>query len=181
MFLPNSFAIKNAKPKPIGVAVLTNCSAVIGPLIPSACINISCPNVKHGGITFGTDPAVAGALTEAVKKVSQVPIYVKLSPNVTSLLSQFENGKTTISCERFHRLLDKLEVSFAEFQLLHTGEHHSEAQKLMVDYVRSILFFLYGQTKSNIFRRVNGQPATISRCWLRNSLERYAFFFGKTT
>ncbi len=55
-----------------------------------------------------------------------------------SLLSQFENGKTTISCERFHRLLDKLEVSFAEFQLLHTGEHHSEAQKLMVDYVRSM-------------------------------------------
>lgn len=55
-----------------------------------------------------------------------------------SLLSQFENGKTTISCERFHRLLDKLEVSFAEFQLLHTGEHHSEAQKLMVAYVRSM-------------------------------------------
>ncbi len=53
-----------------------------------------------------------------------------------SLLSQFENGKTTISCERFYRLLDKLEVSFAEFQLLHTAS--SEAQKLMVDYVRSM-------------------------------------------
>ncbi|MBM9834590.1 tRNA-dihydrouridine synthase, partial [Enterococcus faecalis] len=49
-------------------------------------LNISCPNVKHGGITFGTDPAVAGALTEAVKKVSQVPIYVKLSPNVTDIV-----------------------------------------------------------------------------------------------
>ena len=49
-------------------------------------LNISCPNVKHGGITFGTDPLVAGKLTEAVKKVSQVPVYVKLSPNVTDII-----------------------------------------------------------------------------------------------
>lgn len=49
-------------------------------------LNVSCPNVKHGGITFGTDPMVAGALTEAVKKVSKVPVYVKLSPNVTDIV-----------------------------------------------------------------------------------------------
>ncbi|HCE12534.1 MAG TPA: dihydroorotate dehydrogenase [Enterococcus sp.] len=49
-------------------------------------LNVSCPNVKHGGIAFGTDPATAGALTEAVKEVSQVPIYVKLSPNVTDIV-----------------------------------------------------------------------------------------------
>lgn len=49
-------------------------------------LNISCPNVKCGGITFGTDPKVARDLTEAVKKVSQVPIYVKLSPNVTDIV-----------------------------------------------------------------------------------------------
>lgn len=49
-------------------------------------LNVSCPNVKHGGITFGTDPATAGALTEAVKQVSAVPIYVKLSPNVTDIV-----------------------------------------------------------------------------------------------
>lgn len=49
-------------------------------------LNISCPNVKHGGIAFGTDPDVAYALTKAVKKVSQVPIYVKLSPNVTDIV-----------------------------------------------------------------------------------------------
>lgn len=49
-------------------------------------LNISCPNVKHGGIAFGTDPVVAASLTAAVKKVSRVPIYVKLSPNVTDIV-----------------------------------------------------------------------------------------------
>ncbi|MGM0124253.1 dihydroorotate dehydrogenase B (NAD(+)), catalytic subunit [Enterococcus sp. AZ194] len=49
-------------------------------------LNISCPNVKHGGIAFGTDPDVAFELTKAVKKVSEVPIYVKLSPNVTDIV-----------------------------------------------------------------------------------------------
>lgn len=50
-------------------------------------INISCPNVKKGGITFGTDPAVAKELTRAVKEVSSVPVYIKLSPNVTDIVS----------------------------------------------------------------------------------------------
>jgi len=49
-------------------------------------LNISCPNVKKGGITFGTDPEVASHLTKEVKKVSNVPIYVKLSPNVTDIV-----------------------------------------------------------------------------------------------
>lgn len=49
-------------------------------------LNISCPNVKHGGITFGTDPVVARELVEAVKAVSKVPVYVKLSPNVTNIV-----------------------------------------------------------------------------------------------
>ena len=48
-------------------------------------LNISCPNVKCGGITFGTDPKIAGELTRAVKAVSSVPVYVKLSPNVTDV------------------------------------------------------------------------------------------------
>lgn len=48
-------------------------------------LNISCPNVKQGGITFGTDPIVAEELTKAVKAVSSVPVYVKLSPNVTNV------------------------------------------------------------------------------------------------
>ena len=50
-------------------------------------INISCPNVKHGGIQFGTDPDVARNLTEKVKAVSSVPVYVKLSPNVTDIVA----------------------------------------------------------------------------------------------
>lgn len=48
-------------------------------------LNISCPNVKEGGITFGTDPEIAEKLTRAVKEVSEVPVYVKLSPNVTDI------------------------------------------------------------------------------------------------
>ncbi|PSL24849.1 dihydroorotate oxidase B catalytic subunit [Planomicrobium soli] len=50
-------------------------------------INISCPNVKQGGITFGTDPLVAKELTRAVKNVASVPVYIKLSPNVTDIVS----------------------------------------------------------------------------------------------
>ncbi|MDT2754976.1 dihydroorotate dehydrogenase [Enterococcus pseudoavium] len=49
-------------------------------------LNISCPNVKHGGIAFGTDPEVAYRLTKAVKEVAKVPVYVKLSPNVTDIV-----------------------------------------------------------------------------------------------
>lgn len=49
-------------------------------------LNISCPNVKCGGIQFGTDPQVAMRLTERVKAASQVPVYVKLSPNVTNIV-----------------------------------------------------------------------------------------------
>ncbi|WP_017380803.1 dihydroorotate dehydrogenase [Paenisporosarcina sp. TG-14] len=48
-------------------------------------LNISCPNVKCGGITFGTDATIAAELTAAVKAVSEVPVYVKLSPNVTDI------------------------------------------------------------------------------------------------
>ncbi|MGE7931636.1 dihydroorotate dehydrogenase [Viridibacillus arvi] len=48
-------------------------------------LNISCPNVKCGGIQFGTDPKSASDLTAAVKAVSDVPVYVKLSPNVTNI------------------------------------------------------------------------------------------------
>ncbi|MEH6946286.1 dihydroorotate dehydrogenase [Bacillus sp. JJ634] len=49
-------------------------------------LNISCPNVKEGGITFGTDPEVAKEVTKAVRDVSSVPVYVKLSPNVTNIV-----------------------------------------------------------------------------------------------
>ena len=48
-------------------------------------VNISCPNVKEGGIVFGTDPRAAAAVTEAVKKNTKKPVIVKLSPNVTDI------------------------------------------------------------------------------------------------
>lgn len=48
-------------------------------------VNISCPNVKEGGIIFGTDPKAAAAVTEAVKKNTHKPVIVKLSPNVTDI------------------------------------------------------------------------------------------------
>jgi dihydroorotate dehydrogenase (NAD+) catalytic subunit len=50
-------------------------------------LNISCPNVKAGGLQFGTDPEIAARLTEKVKAVSAVPVYVKLSPNVTDIVA----------------------------------------------------------------------------------------------
>jgi dihydroorotate dehydrogenase (NAD+) catalytic subunit len=50
-------------------------------------LNISCPNVKEGGILFGTDPLIAKRLTKRVKEVSSVPVYVKLSPNVSNIVS----------------------------------------------------------------------------------------------
>ena len=49
-------------------------------------LNISCPNVKGGGMAFGTDPEVAANLVREVKKVSTKPIIVKLSPNVTDIV-----------------------------------------------------------------------------------------------
>ena len=48
-------------------------------------MNISCPNVKHGGMTFGTDPDTVYELTKKVKAYCKKPLVVKLSPNVTSI------------------------------------------------------------------------------------------------
>jgi dihydroorotate dehydrogenase (NAD+) catalytic subunit len=48
-------------------------------------VNISCPNVKEGGVAFGTDPAMAHAVTAAVRDNYQGPVIVKLSPNVTDI------------------------------------------------------------------------------------------------
>lgn len=66
-------------------------------------LNISCPNVKEGGIQFGTVPEVARDLTRRVRAVSRVPVYVKLSPNVTDVVqmaqavAEFADGLTMIN------------------------------------------------------------------------------------
>ena len=48
-------------------------------------VNISCPNVHGGGMSFGTDPKAAAEVTAAVKKVTTKPVIIKLTPNVTSI------------------------------------------------------------------------------------------------
>ena len=50
-------------------------------------VNVSCPNVHGGGMSFGTSPEMAAKVTEAVKKVTNKPILIKLSPNVTDIVS----------------------------------------------------------------------------------------------
>lgn len=50
-------------------------------------VNISCPNVHGGGMSFGTDPKAAAEVTKAVKAVTTKPVIVKLSPNVTDIVS----------------------------------------------------------------------------------------------
>ena len=50
-------------------------------------VNISCPNVHGGGMSFGTDPRAAAAVTRAVKDAVKKPVIVKLSPNVTDITS----------------------------------------------------------------------------------------------
>lgn len=49
-------------------------------------LNISCPNVHNGGMAFGTNPKSAKEITEAVKKITTKPLYVKLTPNVTNIV-----------------------------------------------------------------------------------------------
>lgn len=54
-------------------------------------LNISCPNVKEGGIQFGTNPQMAKEVTQRVKAISRFPVYVKLSPNVTNIVKMAES------------------------------------------------------------------------------------------
>ena len=50
-------------------------------------VNVGCPNVHHGGMSFGTDPDMVYEVTKAVKEVCSKPVYLKLSPNVTDIVS----------------------------------------------------------------------------------------------
>ncbi|MBE6746510.1 MAG: dihydroorotate dehydrogenase [Ruminococcaceae bacterium] len=50
-------------------------------------VNISCPNVHNGGMSFGTDPKMAVEVTRRVKEVTTKPVYIKLSPNVTDIVA----------------------------------------------------------------------------------------------
>jgi dihydroorotate dehydrogenase (NAD+) catalytic subunit len=50
-------------------------------------VNVSCPNVHGGGMSFGTEPSAAAEVTRAVKAVTTKPVIIKLSPNVTDIVS----------------------------------------------------------------------------------------------
>ena len=57
-------------------------------------VNVSCPNVHHGGLAFGTDPLAAASVVRAVREVVRKPVIVKLSPNVTDIVS------IAVECEK---------------------------------------------------------------------------------
>lgn len=65
-------------------------------------VNVSCPNVKDGGAIFGQDPEMVRKVTEEVCKASNLPVIVKLSPNVTDIASiakaSEDGGATAVSC-----------------------------------------------------------------------------------
>lgn len=50
-------------------------------------VNVSCPNVHHGGMSFGTVPEAAAEVTRAIKSVTTKPVFIKLTPNVTDIVS----------------------------------------------------------------------------------------------
>ncbi|MBE3575843.1 MAG: dihydroorotate dehydrogenase, partial [Firmicutes bacterium] len=59
----------------------------LSPRVDALEVNISCPNVKAGGMSFGTDPEQAAAVVRAVRAATSLPIWVKLSPNVTDIVA----------------------------------------------------------------------------------------------
>ena len=65
-------------------------------------INVSCPNVKHGGMALGTDPKLVGAITRSLRARTKKPLILKLSPNVTDIGSTAEaaeaEGADAVSC-----------------------------------------------------------------------------------
>ncbi len=67
----------------------TECCRIVSlsPLVDIIEVNVSCPNVHGGGLAFGTDAGSAVEVTRAVKKVSTKPVFIKLSPNVTDIVS----------------------------------------------------------------------------------------------
>lgn len=67
---------------------------ILGTSVDAIELNVSCPNVKEGGIAFGTKCESLFAITEAVKKVAKVPLIVKLSPNVTDITEMAKTAES---------------------------------------------------------------------------------------
>ncbi len=91
------------------LAVVEGIEAAVGRASPGAPsgadgyeINVSCPNVSHGGMSFGTDPALVERLTSRLRRATQRPLIVKLSPNVTDIAeiarAAEAGGADAVSC-----------------------------------------------------------------------------------
>lgn len=63
------------------------CCNKVDALVDIIEVNVSCPNVHNGGMSFGTDPESAAMVTKAVKTVTTKPVFIKLTPNVTDIVS----------------------------------------------------------------------------------------------
>ena len=68
-------------------AALSAASQAAGGGIDALEMNISCPNIDKGGMEFGTDPQVARDLVRACRKVTTIPLWVKLTPNITDIVA----------------------------------------------------------------------------------------------
>lgn len=64
-------------------------------LISGLEVNISCPNTEHGGIAFGQDPMIAGETVVLIKEVTNLPLIIKLTPNVTNIV---EVARQVVKC-----------------------------------------------------------------------------------
>ncbi len=82
--LPTAFIVNISASTPEEYGFMANRLDVDG--VDAIEVNISCPNVKEGGIIFGTDPKQAARVTKAVKQRTKKPVIVKLSPNVTDIV-----------------------------------------------------------------------------------------------
>lgn len=91
------------------LAVVEGIEAALGPSLPGRRsgvdgyeINVSCPNVSHGGMSFGTEPALVERLTSKLRRATGRPLIVKLSPNVTDIaaiaLAAEAGGADAVSC-----------------------------------------------------------------------------------
>jgi dihydroorotate dehydrogenase (NAD+) catalytic subunit len=88
--------------------VIERLEAVAGPRLSSRSgvdayeINVSCPNVRHGGLSFGTDPEQVERLTRALRDITRRPLIVKLTPNVTDVAeiarAAEAGGADAVSC-----------------------------------------------------------------------------------
>lgn len=81
----NTPVIANVAGSTVEEYVMVTKKLTQSPVVKALELNVSCPNVKEGGILFGTNPSLLQYVTEQVKAATHLPVFVKLSPNVTNI------------------------------------------------------------------------------------------------